>query len=159
MNKPTLFFILIIDIIIIIGMSYVVYNRYKQYNAPKIVKTEKNIVVPETVQVPVKQTRNILFQYRSSKAQDVSIIGDFNDWTPQPLTKDQKNLWKIVLSLEPGEYQYNFLVNGKVITDPNNRKKTVNNLRGFKSSVLSVKPLDDLSGHSESKEESNVQKK
>ncbi|OIO74712.1 MAG: hypothetical protein AUJ85_04950 [Elusimicrobia bacterium CG1_02_37_114] len=84
--------------------------------------------------------RNILFQYKSSKANKVAIIGDFNKWDPQPMTRGTDNLWKIAIRLSPGKYTYNYLVDGRLILDPNNRNVPVSNARGFKSSTIEIKP-------------------
>ncbi|MEW6041084.1 MAG: glycogen-binding domain-containing protein, partial [Elusimicrobiota bacterium] len=112
--------------------------------ATKTIDTKKEISKekygePQTAQ-PIK-LRNILFQYKSSKAKSVAIIGDFNDWTPEPLEKKQDNMFQIILKLKPGKYLYNYLVDGQVMTDPNNRKPPVNSPRGFKSSVLLLEEI------------------
>jgi len=68
-------------------------------------------------------SRNILFIYHNSRAKKVSLIGDFNEWTRQPLAKKGKGKnWKITEKLAPGTYQYQFVVDGKKIPDPNNKK-------------------------------------
>jgi len=85
--------------------------------------------------------RNILFQYKSSKAKSVEIIGDFNDWTKERLQKTGKNTFEIAIKLRPGSYAYNYLVDGKVILDPNNRKTPVDTKRGFKNSYLEIKAI------------------
>lgn len=84
---------------------------------------EKIAPKPETTP-PKKLTpkRKVLFQYRDSIPQRVSIIGDFNQWSPQLMKKGNGHLWTITLELEPGNYAYNFVVDGRVIRDPNNKK-------------------------------------
>lgn len=88
-----------------------------------------------------RERRNILFQYRNSRPQTVYIVGNFNHWDPQanPLNKGENNVWKITLSLEPGEYYYKFLVDNHPLTDPNN-PNSVDDGQGGKNSVLIVKP-------------------
>jgi len=66
--------------------------------------------------------RKVIFKYRDSVPRRVSIAGDFNDWSPQLMQKDKHSNWTIVLKLKPGEYAYNFIVDGKMIRDPSNRK-------------------------------------
>ncbi len=90
----------------------------------------KRMALPATSAV-----RNILFSYRNSKPSQVKIIGSFNDWVPQPMKKGKNHTWTIPVPLAPGDYTYNFLVDGKVIRDPNN-PRTANEGRSF----LTVKP-------------------
>jgi len=87
------------------------------------------------------QKRKIAFKYRSSKPKTVFLVGDFNKWNKKvnPMKKGQNFVWETVLILSPGEYKYAYIVDGKRINDPNN-KKTVH-LKGGKASVLTVKPL------------------
>jgi hypothetical protein len=83
--------------------------------------------------------RNIKFVFFSRKAKKVSIIGDFNDWVPQSLVKVAENRWEITVKITAGQdYLYNFLVDGKVTIDPNNKKPPQISPQGFKSSVLSL---------------------
>jgi hypothetical protein len=48
--------------------------------------------------------------------------------------------WALTVPLEPGEYAYNFVVDGRPIRDPNN-PKVCDIGRGFKNSLLKVKHL------------------
>ena len=94
---------------------------------------------PKISEKAVSDKRNIKFLYRNSKAKKVEIIGDFNDWIPQPLAKGDKHSWSATIAIAPGEYAYDFVVNGKPVRDPNNAT-TLNTGRGFTSSLLKVKP-------------------
>jgi len=156
MEQRNLIIILIIDLIIIIGTIYLITVRYNDYKLTTTTSVknltneeeQKDIIsstTPVAINMPAeivkKEIRNIKFEYKSSKAQFVAIIGDFNNWKPKPLTKIKNNVWEITIQLEPGEYRYNYVVNSKVILDPYNKNIPVTNERGFKSSVLIVKPL------------------
>lgn len=156
MNRNNLIIILIIDLLILIGTIYLINTRYHDYklrvpstSQKKSTIQEKEVAVSaesdsgqiSPSKIAKREIRNIMFQFKSSKIHMVSIIGDFNDWTPQALTKTKDNVWQIVFQLEPGEYKYNYVMNGKVVLDPNNMKPPVDNSRGFKSSVLTVKSL------------------
>ena len=66
--------------------------------------------------------RRILFRYRDVVPRRVTIVGTFNRWKPQAMRKDRNHLWSIVLKLRPGTYAYNFVVDGKMIRDPANRR-------------------------------------
>lgn len=83
--------------------------------------------------------RKILFQYRDSVPKRVAVLGDFNQWTPQAMKKNQNHNWALALELKPGEYAYNFIVDGKMIRDPSNRKVKKANQK-ILSSLLIVKP-------------------
>lgn len=52
-------------------------------------------------------------------AKEVFLVGDFNDWDPRAdrMVK-RKGVFQKLLQLEPGEYQYKFLVDGQWFEDP-----------------------------------------
>ncbi len=85
-----------------------------------------------------KKIRNIRFVYFSKTATNVSIIGNFNNWLPQKLTKVGSNQWEIILKIQEGKYHYNFIVDGKIILDPNNKRPPEMSSEGFLSSVLDL---------------------
>jgi hypothetical protein len=87
--------------------------------APSTPAPEVAPVAPPTPPAAAAK-RNILFSYRNSKASKVAIVGSFNNWTPAPMTSADKREWSLSVSLDPGEYTYNFLVDGKPVRDPNN---------------------------------------
>ena len=64
-------------------------------------------------------TREV-FEFSAPDAKEVYLVGTFNNWktTETPMKKDKKGVWKKTLSLEAGEYQYRFLVNGNWENDP-----------------------------------------
>jgi hypothetical protein len=165
MNRKTLLSLLIIDLIVIVLAAGLIYYRYtlmalapipsipeKLAPAP-VVKQEKPALPPVVVSSPslsadepsVKpapaKTRKIVFVYRNSKVKKVHIIGDFNDWIPRSLKKGKDHKWTVTLAIAPGDYAYNFVVDGRPIRDPNNAK-ICDAGRGFPNSYLKVKPVD-----------------
>lgn len=98
-----------------------------------IIKTEESA---ETTSILSKK---VVFQYRDAVAKRVAVIGNFNQWNPQMMRKNQKHLWTITLAFAPGEYVYNFIIDDKIIRDPANRK-TKNAGQKIPSSLLIVKP-------------------
>ena len=63
--------------------------------------------------VPRLMTRFLL---HAPKAKNVALVGDFNDWAREgtPMTDpDENGVWTVSVPLQPGRYQYKFLVNGK----------------------------------------------
>jgi hypothetical protein len=87
---------------------------------------------------PAGRPRNVLFAYRDSKPSSVQIVGDFNQWKPQDLRRGANHTWTIGIKLAPGDYAYNYIVDGKVIRDPN-QPRTAPEGR----SLLTVKPLNE----------------
>jgi 1,4-alpha-glucan branching enzyme len=83
--------------------------------------------------------KRILFKYRDAQAQKVAISGEFSRWTPKPMKKDKNGNWTLVFRLKPGEYAYNFIVDGKLIRDPANRRMKPSGQK-IPSSVLTVQP-------------------
>ncbi len=89
-----------------------------------------------------KEVRRIGFTFFNSKSKRVEVIGDFNNWTPTPMQKINAKQWTLAVPIAPGEYAYNFIVDGRPITDPNNNK-VCDVGRGFTNSLLRVKPLQE----------------
>jgi hypothetical protein len=65
----------------------------------------------------------VIFAARFSDAKKVLIAGDFNNWSPMstPMVTTGNGQWKMRLPLPPGRYRYRFVVDGKWMTDPNNK--------------------------------------
>ncbi len=66
------------------------------------------------------KTKKVQFEFFAPGALKVFLAGDFNNWdtTANPMKKDKKGLWKTTVSLEPGRYEYRFLVDGNWANDP-----------------------------------------
>jgi hypothetical protein len=63
------------------------------------------------------------FQIHAPGAQQVELVGDFNNWSPGVIRlhgPDASGHWTANVDLPEGHYEYQFLVNGKTwVTDPN----------------------------------------
>ena len=70
--------------------------------------------------VKKKTARKVNFTMEAPEAQNVSLAGDFNNWdiSSHPL-KASKGKWKTSIKLEPGRYEYRFLIDGEWQNDPN----------------------------------------
>ena len=82
-------------------------------------------------QAPMDQSRPTLTALQGSTVQfvivapaatEVSLVGDFNDWsaaaTPMELVADNR-VWSVTIPLNAGRYRYAFLVNGDTwLSDP-----------------------------------------
>lgn len=97
---------------------------------------------PKKNRTETDSLRNILFRYRDSLPKRVTIVGDFNQWIPRLMNKDSNYNWTIILELKPGQYGYQFIVDGKTIRDPSNRKIIKKPNRKIPCSLLIVKPKD-----------------
>ncbi len=60
------------------------------------------------------------FKLSAPQAQSVFIAGDFNQWslTSHPLKADANGTWRISFGLNPGRYEYRFIVDGEWQNDP-----------------------------------------
>ena len=54
------------------------------------------------------------FSCNAPEAQQVFLAGSFNDWNPAdiPMKRLDDGTWSTELKLEPGKYEYKFVVNG-----------------------------------------------
>jgi chromosome partitioning protein len=80
------------------------------------------------------------FVYKNVRAKSVQIAGEFNDWNPEDCSlyrEDGEAQWRRDFMLDPGTYEYRFVVDGKWEADPNNPFR-VEGLYGGFNSVLEV---------------------
>ena len=63
-----------------------------------------------------------IFACRAPTAREVFLAGSFNRWEPRKLAmhKDRDGNWKTALQLQPGRYEFKFVVDGKWCCDPEN---------------------------------------
>ena len=54
------------------------------------------------------------------EAQEVSIIGDFNNWKPgsHAMNRQVDGSWSTQINLHHGHHRYQFLIDGKACLDP-----------------------------------------
>lgn len=70
--------------------------------------------------------RQIVVEYHDADARDVRIAGDFNGWVPdrdvvsETVGDDGRRVWRKVLHLAPGNYEYRYIVDGEWREDPGN---------------------------------------
>lgn len=83
--------------------------------------------------------RKVRFELNLSDAQNVSVVGTFNDWKPgaTPLSPVGGGKWATELSLASRRYEYRFIVDGKWTDDPK-AKAIVPNPHGGHNAVLEV---------------------
>jgi 1,4-alpha-glucan branching enzyme len=81
-------------------------------------------------------------------ARSVQVAGDFNQWNPAltPLVEASNGAWTVTISLEPGRYEYMFLVDGREwIADPSALEHNDDGF-GSRNAVLDVRPPADAPG-------------
>jgi hypothetical protein len=75
-------------------------------------------------------------------ARTVQAAGDFNGWNPQatPLEQVSNGAWTVTIPLEPGRYEYQFVVDGdQWIADPFALEQNDDGF-GSRNAVLDVRP-------------------
>ena len=96
-----------------------------------------------TPDTPLVCSAEVQFSLRigDSKAHTVAIAGDFNGWSPQAnILEDPEGdgIWTATLDLEPGRYEYMFVLDGeKWFSDPN-ALRYVKDGFGNKNAILEI---------------------
>ena len=72
-------------------------------------------------------------------AQQVFLMGDFNDWDPSshPMKRQPDGAWLMQIPLPHGHHHYRFLVDGKATLDPR-AQGVARDHQGQKVSLLAV---------------------
>jgi 1,4-alpha-glucan branching enzyme len=86
-----------------------------------------------------KKSVAVCLEFHCEKARNVCIAGTFNDWSPEKAWMQEAGAgrWIKELRLPPGQYEYQYVVDGKWINDPRAVKSTPNAFGG-RNSVLVV---------------------
>ena len=87
---------------------------------------------------PVVTGEGVEFAVDFPDAGSVYLAGEFNGWDPTviPLTKGDDGLWHGAVELEPGTYQYKFVVDGTWVEDPGNPETTDDGHGGVNSIIV-----------------------
>ena len=85
------------------------------------------------------KAKSVCFSLLSSEAHAVQVAGTFNNWNPlaTPLTRQGANQWRAELQLAPGMHEYQFVVDGRWMPDPQ-AAESVPNAYGSVNSVVRV---------------------
>jgi hypothetical protein len=87
---------------------------------------------PQAPQVAVE------LELADMKARTVAVAGDFNGWDSAQMKQGADGVWRVRLSLQPGRYQYAFVVDGeKWMPDPRSTTVVDSGFSGA-NSVLDV---------------------
>jgi chromosome partitioning protein len=93
-----------------------------------------------TAPAPQRVSDGVMFTLDAPGAAEVAVTGEFTRWSRQGVTlvRDERDgLWKAVVDIEPGEYEYRFIVDGVWMRDPGNQDY-VRNEFGQENSLLVV---------------------
>jgi len=65
-------------------------------------------------------TRTINFLFLAPQAEEVSVVGDFNDWNPRanPMDRQPDGGWIARIPMHHGHHRYLFMVDGERMLDP-----------------------------------------
>jgi len=99
--------------------------------------------MPSSNPVPQSKRRRVIFSMEAPDAAQVTLMGDFNNWNPKthPMKRDYSGVWKKIVMLPPGRYEYRFLVDGQWFCDPRNNDICLNPF-GTQNNVRVVAPRD-----------------
>ena len=83
--------------------------------------------------------KNACFAFECANAKAVCLAGTFNDWdgSAMPLHAQANGSWAVALTLPPGTYEYQFVVDGCWMPDPKARESVPNPYGGV-NSILRV---------------------
>lgn len=72
----------------------------------------------------------VLFSLVAPEANDVELVGSFNNWDREhgvKLTRNSNGVWHAKLDLEPGRHLYKFVIDGAWCADPANENRSAPN--------------------------------
>jgi chromosome partitioning protein len=104
---------------------------------------ERAAVLPVVVDAQELEPRQVVISFSDPGAEDVRIAGDFNGWIPDKDVRSEVSsdgstrVWRKILCLSPGTYQYRYVVDGCWREDPENPRVETGPV-GERNSVLVV---------------------
>lgn len=91
----------------------------------KVVKKAAGVAKEKKKTIPSTE-----FSLYAPNASEVFLAGDFNGWESDSkdykLRKFKGNIWKKKVTLKPGRYEYQFVVDGQWWCDPENDNRVTN---------------------------------
>jgi 1,4-alpha-glucan branching enzyme len=88
--------------------------------------------------MPAKKKR-VEFNLQAPEAKKVLLLGSFTNWTEKPdaMKKNPDGTWKKSMLLDPGTYEYKFMVDGEWIFNPD-QPHVRNMAYGAENNVIKV---------------------
>ncbi len=81
--------------------------------------------------------RRQIFTCKAESGAQVFVAGSFNNWEQRPMTDRGNGEFSVMVMLEPGVYEYKFVINGNWVIDQENPNFRTNDL-GSLNSVLTI---------------------
>jgi len=78
----------------------------------------------------------VAFVIEAPTAEDIHVVGDFNDWEvsdESKLARRENGYWEKLMKLQPGRYRYKFVVDGEWTLDARNEECEKNEFGTFDS--------------------------
>jgi len=66
-------------------------------------------------------------------AKEVGIAGDFTSWKPLAMKKQKTGRFAVAVALQPGVYEYRFIIDGQWMADPDHNHWAQNPFGTFNS--------------------------
>lgn len=60
-----------------------------------------------------KDYQGVTFVVAIPNANSVEVVGDFTGWQKQSMTRDENGVWTLAFDLDPGRYEYAFVIDGQ----------------------------------------------
>jgi 1,4-alpha-glucan branching enzyme len=79
------------------------------------------------------KAKQVTFRLDAPQAGTVFIAGDFTGWDAKPLKQRKDGTWWANVNLQPGVYQYKFVVDGAWQEDPEGDRKVQNDYGTYNS--------------------------
>jgi 5'-AMP-activated protein kinase regulatory beta subunit len=88
--------------------------------------------------------RRVPFLFHAPQANEVFLVGDFNQWNIKKhrMKKGNDGIWEKTLVIKPGIYEYKYLVDGSWQEDPDHPRSLLNSF-GTYNNVLTVVLRDE----------------
>ena len=96
----------------------------------------------------MEELKKVNFSLLAPDAQNVSLAGDFNDWDVNThlLQKVSNGTWEVNVDLNPGKYEYRFVVDGEWKNDPDCMSFTPNSF-GSENCILKLQQIQQSHSH------------
>jgi 1,4-alpha-glucan branching enzyme len=83
--------------------------------------------------------KGVVFTFKSDKAAEVQLAGDFNNWVPDKDVETRQapnGTWEKIVRLGPGVYQYRYFIDGDWVPDPSNPRSVEGPAGGINSVII-----------------------
>ena len=97
----------------------------------------QKLIFPKDCKAITMKRKRITFTFHAPEAKSIHIAGNFNGWnaSSHPLSQVKPSMgngmWKGAVYLEPGVYEYRFIVDGVWHDDPDATEQWTNEFGSF----------------------------